>query len=101
MNVSVFLFLVLGFKLQSELSALPSLSSGQLLARHDRSFRDEDVFGALFCRNLLVDAEELVGERSSSQISLGNVSIGIALPLLVLGDVAETSVQPVVAVSLN
>jgi hypothetical protein len=101
LNVFVFLLLVLGFDFQSKESPFPPLSSRQLLARHDRPVLDEDVLSPLFRRDLLIDAEELVGERSSSQILLGNVSIGIALRLLVLRDIAETSVQPVVPVRLE
>ena len=99
-NVFVFLFPVLGLKLQGELTALPSLSSGQPFARHDRSLCDEDVFRPLFGCDLLNEGEELVGERGSRQISFGDLSISVALCLLVLRDVAETSIQPVVTVSL-
>ncbi len=101
MSVFVFLFPVLGLKLQGELSALPSLSSGQFLARHDQTFRDEDVLCPLFRRDFLLDGEELVGERSRVEVSFGNFKIDVALRLFVLQDVAESSIQPVVAVSLD
>ncbi len=77
------------------------MSSRQLLARRDFARLDEDVLGPLFRRDLLVGTEELVGEWGSGQISLGNVSENFAFCLLGLRNVAETSVQPVVAVRLN
>jgi hypothetical protein len=101
LNVFIFLFLVLGLELQSKLPALPPLSSRQLFARHNRSVLDEDVFGPLFRRNLLIDGEEFVGERRRVQISFGDLSISISLGHFVLRNVAETSIQPVVAVGLN
>ncbi len=101
MNVFVFLLPVLGLKLQGELSALFPLSSGQPLARHDRPLRDEDVLGPLFRGDFLNDGEKLIGERSSHQISFGDFTVDIALRLLVLRDVAESSIQPIVAVSLG
>jgi hypothetical protein len=102
LNDFVFPFLLLlGLELQSKESPLPPLSSRQLFTRHDRSVLDEDVLGPLFCCDLLVDAKELVGERASGQISLGNVSENFAFCLFGLRNVAETSVQPVVAVCLN
>jgi hypothetical protein len=96
LNVFVFLLSVLGLKLQGELSALPPLSPGQPFARHDRPFRDEDVLHPLFRRDLLLDGEELVGERSRVEVLFGNFAIGVALCLFVVRNVAETSIQPVV-----
>jgi hypothetical protein len=55
----------------------------------------------LFRSDLLNDGKELVGERGSRQISFGDFAIDIALRLLVLRDVAESSIQPIVAVSLG
>jgi hypothetical protein len=101
LSVFVFLFLVLGLKLQSKLLALPPLSSRQLLACHDRPVLDEDVLSTLFRRDLLINGEELVGERCRAQVSFGDLSIGIALGFFVVRNVAESSVQPVVAVRLD
>ena len=97
----VFLLSLLGFKLQGELSALPSLSPGQPFARHDRPFGDEDVLRPLFSGDLLNDLQELVGERSGRQVPFGDLTIDVALRLLVLRDVAKSSIQPVVAVRLS
>jgi hypothetical protein len=55
LNVFVFLLPFLGLELQGELSALPSLRSGQPFARHDRPFSDEDVLRSLFRRDILND----------------------------------------------
>ena len=55
----------------------------------------------LFRHDLLNDRQELVGERSSRQVPFGDLTIYVALCLLVLQDVAEPSVQPIVAVSLG
>ncbi len=101
MNVFVFFLSILGFKLQGELSALPSLGSRQLLARHDRPFRDEDVLSPLLRRDLLIDGEELVGERCRVQVSFGDLSISVALRPFVVRNAAEPSIQPVVTVRLN
>ncbi len=77
------------------------MSSEEPLARHDLPLRDEDVLRTLFRGDLLNDSEKLVGERSSSQVPFGDLTIDVALCLLVLRDVAETSIQPVVAISLG
>ncbi len=55
----------------------------------------------MFRRDLLNDGEELVGERSSGQISFSDLSISVTLRFLVVRNVAESSVQPVVAVGLG
>ena len=55
----------------------------------------------MFRSDLLNDLQELVGERSSRQVPSGDLTIDVALGLFVLRDVAETSIQPIVAVSLG
>jgi hypothetical protein len=100
MNVFVFLSF-LGLELQGELSALPPLGSREPLARHDRPLRDEDVLSPLFRGDFLNDGEKLVGEWGSRQISFGDILVSVTLRLLIVRNVAKSSVQPVVALRLG
>jgi hypothetical protein len=55
----------------------------------------------LFRRDLLDDGEELVGERCRIEVTFGNLSISVTFRPLVVRNLAESSVQPVVTVRLG